>query len=186
MAISLIWDSNKPAKLQFFAWQVASGEFYTGSQAIHLGYPGDCVRCRSGLLETDEHCLGFCSFSRSAWTWARGIRKAFGMYELASWKELAFGIKPGSSRNCTPHSQTTPPIAAWDVFRVALLWRIWCARCKVVFKADPYTVTQTCQLAWMDTIQAGMARIRHLTSTYLLYRENGRTNVFCTGSFSSP
>jgi hypothetical protein len=30
----------------------------------------------------------------------------------------------------------------------------------------PNTVTQTCQLAWTDTIHAGMARIRHLKSTY--------------------
>jgi hypothetical protein len=62
-AISLIWDENKPAKLQFFAWQVALGGLYTGSHARYLGYIGDCVRCRSRLLETTEHCLSLCSFS---------------------------------------------------------------------------------------------------------------------------
>jgi hypothetical protein len=96
-AISLIWDENKLVKLQFFAWQVASGGLYTGSRAGYLGYTGNCVRCRSGLLETTEHCLSFYSFSRHAWTWARSIRKAFGLYEDASWRELALGIKPGNS-----------------------------------------------------------------------------------------
>jgi hypothetical protein len=33
-ATNLIWDANKPAKLQFFAWQVASGGLFTGSRAM--------------------------------------------------------------------------------------------------------------------------------------------------------
>jgi hypothetical protein len=141
---------------------VASGGLYTGSRAIHLGFPGDCIRCRSGLLETAEHCLNFCNFARSTWRWAGNIRNAFGLYEVASWRELAYGIKPGTLRENVYQPHLTPSIAAWDVFRVALLWRIWCARCKIVFKTEPYTIIQTCQLAWSDTIHAGMARLRHL------------------------
>jgi hypothetical protein len=48
-AITLIWDKSKPAKLQYFAWQVASGGLFTGSRAVHMGYPGACACCRSGL-----------------------------------------------------------------------------------------------------------------------------------------
>lgn len=40
VAIDLIWEDNKLAKVQFFAWQVASGGFFTDSRAIHLGFPG--------------------------------------------------------------------------------------------------------------------------------------------------
>jgi hypothetical protein len=198
-AINLIWDENKPAKLQFFAWQVASGGLYTGSRAKYLGFIGECVRCKSGLLETTEHCLSFCSFSRRAWKWTRCIRKAFSLYEDASWRELALGIKPGNMRVNKGHQQRESPIAAWDVFRTALLWRIWYARCKVVFKSDPHTIIQTCHLAWSDTIHAGMARLRHLKTTYLLRNESGRlsvrqdfektwcrSKVFYDGSFSSP
>jgi hypothetical protein len=131
-------------------------------------------------------------------TWARSIRKAFDLYEDASWRELALGIKPGNSRASADQQRMETPIAAWDVFRTALLWRIWCARCKIVFKTDPCTVIQTSHLAWSDTIHAGMARLRHLKSTYLLRNDNGkrsarqdfentwcRSNVFCAGIFSS-
>jgi hypothetical protein len=52
---------------------------------------------------------------------------------------------------------------------------------------------------WSDTIHAGMARLRHLKTFYLLCTESGRlsvrqdfektwckSKVFCDGSFSSP
>jgi hypothetical protein len=70
------------------------------------------------------------------------------------------------------------PIAAWDVFCTVLLWHIWCARCKIVFKTDPYTVIQTCILAWSDTIHTGMARLRHLKSTYLLCNDKGKVSAW--------
>jgi hypothetical protein len=95
-AIALIWDSNKPAKLQHFAWQVASGGLFTGSRARHLGFPGDCIQCNSGLLETTKHCLNFCSFARKAWKWASTFREAFGLHKEAPWKEKMTGIQPGT------------------------------------------------------------------------------------------
>jgi hypothetical protein len=83
LAIALIWDSNKSAKLQHFAWQVASGGLFTGSRACHLGFPGDCVECNSGSLETTEHCLNFCNFAHKAWKWASTFREAFGLNKEA-------------------------------------------------------------------------------------------------------
>jgi hypothetical protein len=84
-----------------------------------------------------------------------------------SWRELVSGIKPGNrSVNGYQPSQEAPQ-AAWDVFRVALLWRIWCARCRTVFAREPCPIPEVCQLAWKDTIHAGMARLRHIKVTSL-------------------
>jgi hypothetical protein len=107
--------------LQFFAWQVAPRGLFTGSRAMYMGHPGNCVQCKSGLIETVEHCVNFCSFARRTWHWARNIRRAFGLNTDASWKELAFGIKPGIHRGNVYHPQHAPPLATWDVFRIALL-----------------------------------------------------------------
>jgi hypothetical protein len=198
-AIALIWDSNKPAKLQYFAWQVASGGLFTGSRARHLGFPGDCIQCNSGLLETTEHCLNFCSFARKAWKWASTFREAFGLHKDAPWKEKMTGIQPhtDNGNGYTPHHN--PPMVVWDVLRVALSWRIWCAHCRIVFKHEPFTVQQACQLAWMNTVHAGMARVRHLKRSYALYNDKNqksinqefvdtwcRNSVFCSGSLSAP
>jgi hypothetical protein len=71
VATELIWDANKPAKLQFFAWQVGSGGLFIGSRAIHLGFMGECKRCCSGLIETIEHCMSLYSHARKVWRWAQ-------------------------------------------------------------------------------------------------------------------
>jgi hypothetical protein len=96
LATDLIWEDNKPAKLQFFAWQVASGGLFTGSPAIHLGFPGECKRCGSGLIETIEYCMSSRNHARKAWRWAQNIREALGLTKAMAWRELASGIKPGT------------------------------------------------------------------------------------------
>jgi hypothetical protein len=35
-SIATIWEPNKPTRLQFFAWQVASGGLFTRSRAVHM------------------------------------------------------------------------------------------------------------------------------------------------------
>jgi hypothetical protein len=196
-SINTIWDPNKPAKLQFFAWQVASGGLFTGSRAIHLGYHSVCVCCRSSLVETVEHCLYLCKFARRPWKWAANFRSTFGLNLGISWRELISGIRPDvhCDMGYRPHNEA--PLMAWDVFRVALLWCIWCARCKVIF--ETFIVTHVCQLAWLDTIHVGMARWRSFQSpTQVRTEANFRSiasefietwykgQVFCSGSLSSP
>jgi hypothetical protein len=165
LATDLIWEDNKPAKLQFFVWQVASGGLFTGSRAIHLGFPGECKRCGSGLIETTEHSMSSCSHARKVWRWAQNIREALGLTRAMAWRELASGIKPGTRLHNGYQHHQEPPQAAWDVLRVALLWRIWCARCRTVFSREPCSIVEVCELAWKDTIYAGMARLRHLKTS---------------------
>jgi hypothetical protein len=199
LATDLIWEDNKPAKLQFFAWQVASGSLFTGSRAIHLGFPSECKRCGSGFIETTEHCMSSCSHARKVWHWAQNIREALGLTRAMAWRELASGIKPGTRLHNGYQHHQEPPQAAWDVLRVALLWRIRCARCRTVFSREPCSIVEVCQLAWKDTIYAGMARLMHLkTSSPSLQGDKliniskafnstwCRNEVFCAGSFSAP
>jgi hypothetical protein len=101
-----------------------------------------------------------CKFARKVWRWTRNIREAFGLCADISWRELASGIRPGSCILIDQQRHFEAPLAAWDVFRVAVLWRIWCARCRTIFDHEPFNVTQVCELAWKDTIFAGMASIR--------------------------
>jgi hypothetical protein len=176
-SISIIWDNTKPAKLQYFAWQVASGGLFTSSRAAHMDHQGSCVCYLSGLLETVEHYFLMCKYARRTWHWAWNIRVAFGLCPDISWRELASGIKPN------PHTMPGQPLrlkalmAAWDVFHAALMWCIWCARCRTVFDHEPFNMAQVCQLAWKDTIFARMAYIKKSKHDFTRHRVEKQTNI---------
>jgi hypothetical protein len=68
-----------------------------------------------------------------------------------------------------------------------------------VFRQEPFTFVQVCQLAWKDTIFAGRARIRHIKQDFAhkgaecqkniaskFVQTWCRKDVFCSGSFSAP
>lgn len=82
------------------------------------------------------------------------------------WKELVSGIKPRSYNQDRYSLHGEAALAVWDVLRVALMWRILCARCRIVFGQEPFTFAQTCQLEWNDTIYVGMARIKYFKQDF--------------------
>jgi hypothetical protein len=165
---------------------------------MHLGFSGECKRCRSGLIESTKHCMNLCSHSRKVWRWTYNIREALGLTKQMSWKELISGIKPGNRHGTGYQPHQDPPLAAWDIFKVALMWRIWFAKCRTVFARDSCSIFEVFQLAWKDTIFASMARLRHLRTTSQSSTEKKQLNiaskfrdtwyrnqVLCTGSFNS-
>ena len=78
-AIKLQWHKTKPAKLQFFSWQLNSGGLPTGSWAICMEHNGDCRGCETGLTETLEHLFMNCRFERRTWRRMEKVREVFGL-----------------------------------------------------------------------------------------------------------
>jgi hypothetical protein len=87
------------------------------------------------------------------------------------------GIQLGTANGSGYAPHDNPLVVVWDVFHVALLWRIWCARCRIFFKHEPFTVHQAYHLAWMDTVHAGMVRLRHLKSTYAQHSKKKQKSI---------
>ena len=102
-----------------------------------------------------------------------------------------------SSASAAP--SPNPPNQAWDVLRVALLWSLWCASNRFIFKNEPLNVLQICQSARRDTICAGMARRSIVLKNWQNCGETHKSKleqefisiwcckeVFCKGGLHSP
>jgi hypothetical protein len=199
-SIKLIWDQNKPAKFQHFLWQINSGGLPSGSWSARMGFPDECRFCAVGITESPEHCLRSCQVAMCLWMRTSNIRVKLGVPSSLSWRETLTSIPPGKWSFTGDYRQSSRPCnLAWDVFRSALLWQLWCARNRVVFQRDQTNVIGICHLAWKDTITAGMARrnsimnffdkcseARHDTIALDFALTWCHNDIFCSGSLLCP
>jgi hypothetical protein len=115
------------------------------------------------------------------------------------WKEVLSGIPQGTwdALGYSPSSHV--PVISGDILRSAILWNLWCARCRFIFVNEQINVYQACHSAWRDTIHAGMAIRNHYLSFYENCGERRKAqillefsldwctnNVFCSGDLFSP
>jgi hypothetical protein len=70
--------------------------------------------------------------------------------------------------------------------------------CRIVFKLNPFTLQQVCQLVWRDTYYVGMAHIRQIRQNFACKEAKRQKNIatefaavlcrndiFCFGSLST-
>lgn len=57
------------------------------------------------------------------------------------------------------------------LLRLSTFWQIWCVRCKLTFTNAPFNAIAVYHLAWKNTIDASVARHRHMLKHYLKNNE---------------
>lgn len=170
--VDLLWAKDKPANVQFFVWQAISKGLPTGSWVARMSLPSECNCCARRIQETLEHYLSTCIYVRKVWRYTCTIRHALGLLEVLSWKEKITSIRPRIRQIRTYVPSRINPIASWDVLRAYTLWRIWCARCDLVFRAEPFNITQVYHNVWRDKVYA--TQVYHNAWRDKVLRGNGK------------
>nr|PNR44139.1 hypothetical protein PHYPA_016523 [Physcomitrium patens] len=186
-SIAAVWNKYKPAKVQTFIWQINSGGLTTGSWCEVMDFPATCSGCNREVNETLEHCL-------SVWTAYDLVWKTLNCPPIRAWRELLTYTSRHTRRHKGMSSQYEALLPTLDVLQVAILWHLWCARCRLVFSQERINAHLICHLAWGETIFARMADRNHILSSIDRCGETRKTkcitnfqytwcyqDVFCSG-----
>jgi hypothetical protein len=162
-------------------------------------YHSRCFWGRRVHKETMEHCFMNCMFGKRVWRRMEGVEKALRLLPELTWRETITGIKPSRRSARSYSSCKEEPSQVWDVLCVVLIWRIWCARNRIIFRNQKFNVSEVCFLAWRDMVYVGMAchgrlidskssgtEDRRLAWNEFVFQTWCKYQVFCIGDTRKP
>ena len=126
-----------------------------GTSSISMGHNDKCKSCRFSIIEPLTYCFMDCKASRKIWKFFGNIR--LNSNKLWHFVEKICFMHYPRIRWGTHYIINHKKIGhIWDVLRSALIWQIWCTRCRNTVVDKDTIVSQNFHMAQSNTIHASM------------------------------
>lgn len=144
----MAWNQTK--KIQGFLRQLNVSGLPVGSWSTCMGHECHYKNCKYNIIEFAHHCFMDCKTQWNVWDfWVRSGKDS---QEGMSWKEILSEITPRIRQRYKHKVYTKRMERAWDMLGRAIIWHIWCAWCKLIFKNESMIAKHICHSAWSETI----------------------------------
>lgn len=140
----IVWKSEAIPKVKFFMWTLLKGKILTSENLQKRGIvgPSQCPNCQK-WEETIHHLFISCPFAISCW-------KSIAPNDTFTWNsQHSIGEVLSNWKKSYPSQPKKKNIAkrVWDALPYVLLWKIWIARNRKVFRDQGTLTRQLCSKA---------------------------------------